>query len=187
MKLDQFTAKVSAAISAQREALTAIATKRSAAQNVLAAFISAPTVKTLPDALHARHDLDALERIMADIPDAERSEADLRNKITALHADELADELAAAITTRSAGRAAFRQRHGEIIAKLSARIATDDALTDHACYLLGIERSTAEGAITNAERELAEANRAVATLRSTPNWQAFEEARGVTNNVHFAR
>ena len=101
MKLDQFTAKVSAAISAQREALTAISTKRSAAQTTLAAFISAPSAKTLPDALHARHDLDALERIMADIPDAERSEADLRNKLTALHADELADELAASITTRS--------------------------------------------------------------------------------------
>lgn len=187
MKLDQFTAKVSAKVSAQREALTAISTARSAAQNVLATFISAPSAKTLPDAIHARRDLDALERIMADIPDAERSEADLRDKLTALHADELADELAAQIITRSAGRAAFRQRHGAIIAKLSAQIATDDALSDHDCYLLGIERTTAEGAITNAERELAEANRAVATLRSTPSWQAFEDAKGVTNNVQFAR
>jgi len=187
MKLDQFSVKVSAAISAQREALTAIATKRSAAQTTLAAFIAAPSAKALPDALHARHDLAALEAIMADIPDAERSEADLRNKLTALHADELADELAASIITRSAGRSAFRQRHGEIIAKLSARIATDDALTDHETYLLGIERSTAEAAISNAEMEVAEANRAVATLRAKPNWQAFEDARGITNNVQFAR
>jgi hypothetical protein len=185
MKLDQFTAKVSAAICAQREAFTAISTKRSAAQTTLATFASAPSAKGLPDAIHARHDLDALERIVADMPSAERSEADLRDRLTALHADELANELSAQIVTRSAGRAAFRKRHGEIIAKLSARIATDDTLTDHDCYLLGIERTTAEGAITNAERELAEANRAVATLRSTPSWQAFEDAKGVTSNVTF--
>ena len=185
MKLDQFTAKVSAAISAQREALTAIATKRTAAQTTLAAFISAPTVKTLPDALHARHDLDALARIVADIPDAERSEADLRNKLTALHADELADELAASITTRSAGRAAFRKRTGEAIARLAERIATDETLDQKALYQAELERVGLDNAIQEADRRANDAQRAIGTLRATPTFHALEEARGLVSNVTF--
>jgi hypothetical protein len=165
LSLTDHDAALAAVIRQQNQAADALAKRRAAAQQTVAAFSTSPTEAGIGQAIAAQNELAALATIEAALPDPSRREAGLRDSYAARNRDELLDILTADLSARLKPRAAWRRAIAGQIARLSETLALREAPQGELAAA-STEADRLDGTLANSDHAEREARRSIATFHA---------------------
>ena len=178
-------AAICAAVATLTTTISALHNRHENAQSAVAAFIAHPNEKNAAAAVLAQSEADAASKLVAHFANIEEHATAARDRYVTAHVAEITAALNATIADATKTRAAFRAKRGAELADIAQKLAVDETLTPDACYHLGLRQQTLEAELSNTELALRDAQKAVEHFRASPDFGAYQNARGHVTNVRF--